>query len=213
MTRSPTALSTLVAQLRDTPRDLATRIETHETRERRSGTATPDGYPRGTLGGMSTGSDDTSVERDAIARVEAPTRDEHHALTRAARRHLHTAVAELHRCLDAVNKLDRLATPDRVTEDAWCWHHARTWPDPDPEHPDLRGHVPASKNADDAGLCSACARVRRERQILPTVELMERWAAGKRPGETQEAVLLGLVSGAQAFALKAWAFGSKAGNA
>lgn len=85
----------------------------------RVGSPEADGYPRGSLGSGSRSTNDagdprSSVEDAAVALIEnGQAKDEHHALTSAAFRHLQSAVNSVASLLMALDSIDELSQVSR----------------------------------------------------------------------------------------------------
>lgn len=108
---------------------LATRIKAAIDRDRRGGSAIPDGFPSGTggVGGHSGFTVEgefipaTSVEMTALARTQA--RDEHHDRTTAACKHYERTITALATIVGNLDTIEARAHHDGTADDIWCAHH------------------------------------------------------------------------------------------
>ncbi len=163
-------------------RPMASRLTAQLQRDARGGSALPDGYPAGTLGGGG-GSEDTSTERAAIARIgdaqHPPPDDEHHRLTWAAWHKLEAVVVEL-RLIDSwLARLEAAGTPAVAANDGtWCENHLR--------HD--KGCVPTLRRQ----LCSWCYGIQADYGMLPSAALIDRHDRGERLSQAAVEVALGV---------------------
>lgn len=150
--------------IRSFPRRLAVQLD----RERRGGSAVPDGYPSSSGGGSGGGAVTlTSVERAVEARVFDLAADEHRRLTYAARNALDVLYAEA-RKLDAwLAKMEADATVGAPADEAdWCVHHVR--------------HELMEPVMEGSQWCSWCDGLNRQFGSLPPKGLLVRRAQGER---------------------------------
>lgn len=101
-------------------RAVARRLNAAIERDRRGGDLTPDGYPSSTLGGDGGGSELTSVEAAAEARIEG-VRDRYHDNTQEAVAHLLELVNHEGALEHRLDNLDQLAGTDpNLKQPATC---------------------------------------------------------------------------------------------
>ena len=155
------------------------RLHAQMQRDRRGGTAIPDGYPASTIGGDG-GSEHSSTESAVLRRLDhANDPDEHHRLTWAAWDRLSDVLGDL-RLIDAwLAKLEQAGQP-RDDADAWCENHLR------------HGVTEPRDHANRRRTCQWCYSVQREYGELPTKALIDRKARGERLSEQAVTAALGV---------------------
>lgn len=155
---------------------LATRLANAIERDRRGGSAVPDGYPG--AGGSGSGGHSgfvyedpdtppefvpaTSVELVALARSHA--RDEHHDRTRQATSYLEQAVQSLGALVSQLDRIEARAHNDTAPEPG-CTNHA------------IHG-IHADRYRGDS--CEVCYRFKLEHGVFPPAKLIDDRARGIR---------------------------------
>ncbi len=135
-------------------------------RERRGGSAIPDGYPTSTMPGSGGGSELTSVEAAVVARAHA--RDEHHDRTTMAVGYLEQVVLSLGALATTLDRIEAVAHHDRAPEPG-CSNHAQ------------HGLYETRWRSD---LCRSCYDVNKKYGGLPTFKLLDDHSRGIRWTET-----------------------------
>ena len=146
------------------PRRLAVQLE----RERRGGSAIPDGYPSGGFGATSGGNVTlTSVERAVEGRVFDAIADEHRRLTYACRNALDVLWAEASKVDGWLRTMEAAATVQAPADEAdWCAHHLRQ-----------QLFEPVQ---DGSQFCAWCDGLNRQYGSLPPKALLVRRHSGER---------------------------------
>ena len=157
--------------IRSFPRRLAVQLE----RERRGGSAIPDGYPSSSGGGMGGGHVTvTSVERAVSGRLGALWGAETPSAADEHRRLVRDALAALKRLSDEASLIDRwltrmeaAATVQAPADEAdWCAHHVR--------------HQLFEPVMDGSAWCAWCDGLNRQYGALPPKALLVRRHSGER---------------------------------
>lgn len=188
-----TTIKALDALLRKTNGGMAARITAQLNRDRRGGSAIPDGYPSSTLGGGGgsgptiTVDDEhgepdkvpvTATEAAVIARLDL-TDDEHHRLTWAAWHKLEAILVDAQLIHGWLARLEAAGTPAAAANDgSWCENHLR--------HD--KGCVPVLRRQ----LCSWCYGIQTDYGVLPTAALLDRHDRGERLSQAAIEAALGV---------------------
>jgi hypothetical protein len=141
---------------------LVSRLTTAIERDRRGGSAIPDGYPNGS-GGSGGVSELTAVEAAVHARTTA--RDEHHDRTVNAVGYLEQAVMSLAALVSQLDRIEARAVVIGSTDDDWCVVHRRHGL----TEAVYRGHY-----------CRWCYDFRLVERVDPPADLLMQRAEGKR---------------------------------
>lgn len=149
--------------IRTFPRRLSVQLE----RERRGGSAVPDGYPTGGSGGPGGDVTLTSVEGAVFARDGRWADDEHRRLTYAARNALDVLYAEARKVDAWLAKMEQAATVANPADEAdWCTHHVR--------------HQLFEPVMEGSQWCHWCDGLNRQYGSLPPKALLVRRQGGER---------------------------------